>query len=39
LLFATTTTLIFVPVVFSMVHARFKPAASQPHVTGEPHVI
>jgi multidrug efflux pump subunit AcrB len=39
LLFATTTTLIFVPVVFSMVHARFKPAASQPHVNGEPHVI
>ncbi|HWU35084.1 MAG TPA: efflux RND transporter permease subunit [Methylovorus sp.] len=39
LLFATTTTLIFVPVVFSMVHARFKPAASQPQVTGEPHVI
>lgn len=39
LLFATTTTLIFVPVVFSMVHARFKHAASQPHVNGEPHVI
>jgi len=39
LLFATVTTLIFVPVVFSMVHARFKPAASQAHVNGEPHVI
>ncbi|MCB4810034.1 efflux RND transporter permease subunit [Methylovorus menthalis] len=39
LLFATITTLIFVPVVFSMVHARFKPAASQPQVNGEPHVI
>jgi multidrug efflux pump subunit AcrB len=39
LIFATIATLIFVPVVFSIVHARYgkKPAAAPDFATGEPH--
>jgi multidrug efflux pump subunit AcrB len=36
LVFATFATLLFVPVVFSMVHGRTGAAAETP--TGEPHV-
>jgi multidrug efflux pump subunit AcrB len=36
LLFATTATLIFVPVVFSIVHARYKHAPDSAGRAGEP---
>jgi multidrug efflux pump subunit AcrB len=36
LLFATTATLIFVPVVFSIVHARYKHAPDSAGHAGEP---
>jgi len=38
LLFATITTLVFVPVVFSMIHARYGKASEQPVMNGEVHV-
>ena len=38
LLFATITTLVFVPVVFSMIHARYGKHGAQPVMSGEVHV-
>jgi len=38
LLFATITTLVFVPVVFSMIHARYGKTDEQPVMNGEVHV-
>jgi len=38
LLFATVTTLVFVPVVFSMIHAHYRKPDEQPVTSGEVHV-
>lgn len=38
LLFATVTTLVFVPVVFSMIHAHYRKPGEQPVTSGEVHV-
>ncbi|HEY4367339.1 MAG TPA: efflux RND transporter permease subunit [Steroidobacteraceae bacterium] len=39
LLFATTATLIFVPVLFSIVHANYGRKTAQLPIHGEPHVV
>jgi len=39
LLFATIATLIFVPVVFSIVHRNYKKPIATPNTLGEPHAI
>jgi multidrug efflux pump subunit AcrB len=38
LVFATVATLMFVPVLFSIVHSRKRPSAAPLSAVGEPHV-
>jgi multidrug efflux pump subunit AcrB len=39
LIFATIATLLFVPVVFSIVHRNYRKLVAEPTLNGEPHAI